>query len=81
MDIESNKEIDTEIDTYAYGWVITALAFLVDALVAARSLILVVIILWEDDFGWSRYELSMLMVIVHVCNGLCTPISGHLVDL
>lgn len=39
-----------------------------------------VIIYWEDDFGWSVSSLSQLMAVTHVCNGLSTPLSGYLID-
>jgi predicted MFS family arabinose efflux permease len=38
-------------------------------------------VLWKDDFKWSYEQLSLLMAIVHVANGLTTPISGHIADL
>lgn len=40
----------------------------------------VVIIYWEEDFGWSVSSLSQLMAVVHICNGLSTPLSGLLID-
>lgn len=41
---------------------------------------MVVIILFEKDLKWSISNLSLVMAIVHICNGLSTPLSGYLVD-
>ncbi len=65
------------------GWCIVATGFLVEALaIGGRSLFLIVILLWaeEDYISWSRSELSGLMALVHICNGLTTPFSGYFVD-
>ena len=71
------------------GWCIVLTGFLVEALaVGGRSLFLIVMLLWEDKGGsntmvalnWTRSELSWLMALVHICNGISTPLSGFLVD-
>ena len=64
-----------------HGWLVILTIFIADALVqGGRALFLVVILLWEEDFGWNITSLSGLMALVHVCNGLFTPLSGHLID-
>jgi len=68
-------------DSEIRGWLIVFVAFLADALsLGGRALFVVVILFWEDEFGWSRSDLSSLMALVHVCNGITTPISGLLID-
>jgi len=63
------------------GWLIVLLMFLADALcLGGRSLFIVVMIYWQDEFGWSRKDLGALIALVHIINGLTTPLSGHLVD-
>lgn len=44
------------------------------------SCLQVVIIYWEEEFGWSVSSLSALMALVHICNGITTPLSGYLID-
>jgi hypothetical protein len=52
------------------GWLIVGVGFMSDFVsMGGRVLIMVVIIYWEEEFGWSRAELSNLMALVHVCNG------------
>ena len=64
-----------------HGWLIILTIFTIDALVSGgRALFLVVILLWEKDFGWNIASLSSLMAVVHVCNGIFTPLSGYLID-
>jgi predicted MFS family arabinose efflux permease len=74
--------VESAISSDKIGWFIVFVAFLTDALsMGGRSIFLVVIVIWESHFGWSRAELSNLMVLVHCMNGIVTPLSGHLVDL
>ena len=52
-----------------------------DALsLGARSLFLVMILQWETDLNWNRENLGGLIAVVHIFNGLFTPIAGHLID-
>ena len=64
-----------------FPWLIVLCCFLVDACsLGGRSLFLVVIILFEKELNWSISNLSLVMAIVHICNGISTPLSGYLVD-
>ena len=52
------------------GWLIVGVGFMSDFVsMGGRVVIMIVIIYWEEEFGWSRAELSNLMALVHVCNG------------
>jgi MFS family permease len=65
------------------GWMIVLVSFFADALsLGGRALFMVVIVLWQSDkdIRWSVSKLSILMAIVHICNGLFTPVSGWLID-
>jgi len=63
------------------GWLIILTIFATDALsLGSRALFLVMILEWEDDLKWNRASLSALMSIVHICNGLFTPVAGFLID-
>ena len=62
-------------------WLIVLCCFLLDAIsLGGRSLFLIVIILFEKDLQWSVSNLSLVMALVHICNGISTPLSGFLVD-
>ncbi len=63
------------------AWFIILTIFAVDALsLGARSLFLVMILQWETDLNWNRENLGGLIAVVHIFNGLFTPIAGHLID-
>ena len=80
VDLVSVEASETE-SISLHGWLVILTIFVTDALVSGgRALFLVVILLWEKDFGWNVASLSGLMAVVHICNGICTPLSGHLID-
>jgi MFS family permease len=64
-----------------YPWLIVLCCFLVDAVsLGGRALFLIVILLFEKDLNWSISNLSLVMAVVHICNGIVTPLSGWFVD-
>ena len=64
-----------------YPWLIVICCFLVDAIsLGGRSLFLIVILLFKKDLNWSIANLSLVMAILHISNGIATPLSGFLVD-
>ena len=63
------------------GWSIVAVAFVADAFsLGGRALFGIVMLFWGDEFGMSTAELSSLMALVHICQGVATPLSGHAAD-
>ena len=63
------------------GWSIVAVAFVADALsLGGRALFGVVMLFWNAEFGMSTAELSSLMALVHIAQGVATPLSGHAAD-
>jgi sugar phosphate permease len=64
-----------------YGWIVVGVTFL--ALLASagiRSLPGVVIKPLEDEFGWDRAGISLVIAISLIGYGLAGPLSGGLVD-
>ena len=82
MDSKVTNEDHSSNHISIRGWSIILTLFLADALsLGGRSLFLILLVVWRDDFGWETSSLSALMAVVHICNGLCTPVSGYLVDI
>ena len=53
------------------GWTIVLCSFLADALsLGARALFVVVLIFWQKEFNWTTSELSGIMSLAHVMQGL-----------
>ena len=64
------------------GWWVVALSFFCDAAaLGSRAFFAVTILLWETEFGLSRAYLSGIGAMVHVLQGVATPIAGHILDL
>ena len=75
--MEGNKKISA-----CRGWAIVACAFICDAFaLGGRSLFAVVLLDWENEFGWSRSELSSSASLLHVFTAIATPAAGHIVDI
>lgn len=63
------------------GWLIILVIFTADALsLGGRALFLVMILEWEKDLNWNRATSAGLMSLVHICNGIFTPVAGYLID-
>jgi predicted MFS family arabinose efflux permease len=63
------------------GWLIILVIFTADALsLGGRALCLVMILEWEKDLNWNRATSAGLMSLVHICNGIFTPVAGYLID-
>lgn len=64
-----------------YGWVVAGITFL--ALLASagfRSTVGLFIVPFEDDFGWSRDQISLAISINLVCYGLMAPFAAAIID-
>ena len=63
------------------GWTIVALGFIIDALAkGGKAIFVVMVLLWGEEFGWSRSQLSLLGALVHISISVMTPVSGTLID-
>ena len=50
-----------------HGWMVIMTIFMADAIcLGGRALFLIVILLFEEEFGWNRGSLSALMAVVRV---------------
>ena len=68
--------------TNGRAWLIVLVSFFADALsLGGRALFSVALLVWEDEFGWTRDFMSSLMSIVHFAMMIATPLSGHVADL
>ena len=64
------------------GWSIVFFSFMADAiLLGSRALFGVVIIFWQEEFGWSKAELSSIIALTHVGQAISTPVGGYCADL
>lgn len=64
-----------------WGWSLVALGFAVDALSkGGKAIFVVMVVIWGEEFGWSRSQLSLLGALVHISIAVMTPISGKLID-
>ena len=64
------------------GWWIVFVSFLADAAsLGGRALFVVIIVFWNKEFGWTRTELSGVMSLAHLMQGILTPISGYCADI
>ncbi len=64
-----------------YGWYIVATTlFIAFVTTGARSSFGIFIIPLEEEFGWSRFTLSLAVGTGFLVNGLTQPIFGHLFD-
>ena len=64
-----------------YGWYIVATTlFLAFVTTGARTSFGIFIIPLEDEFGWSRFTLSIIVGTGFLVNGLTQPIVGHYFD-
>ena len=73
------QDMDVGLSEVSRGWLIVCCGFFVEAFaIGGRSLFLIVLLIFEKDpvMHWTRSELSALMAVVHVCNGISTPLSG-----
>jgi MFS family permease len=65
----------------SFGWAVVALGFCVDSLAkGGKACYLPMVLVFENQFGWSRSQLSILAALVHVFISIMTPISGLLID-
>ena len=64
-----------------YGWyIVFTTMFLALVTTGARSSFGIFIIPLEDEFGWSRFTLSIIVGTGFLVNGLTQPIVGHYFD-
>ncbi len=64
-----------------YGWVIAAVTFLVLLAAAGfRSTVGVFVVPLEDEFGWSRAEVSLAIAINLVFYGLAAPFAAAFME-
>jgi hypothetical protein len=64
------------------GWSIVLFSFLADAiLLGSRALFGVVIIFWQQEFGWTKAELSSIIALTHIGQAISTPVGGYCADL
>ena len=72
---------DPSSSSSCVGWSIVAVAFVADAFsLGGRALFGVVMLFWNSEVSMSTAELSSLMALVHITQGIATPISGHAAD-
>jgi sugar phosphate permease len=64
-----------------YGWIVVAASFLA-MLVAAgtRSIPSVLIVPWQNEFGWSRATISFAIAVQLMLYGLVGPFSAGFID-
>ena len=64
-----------------YGWyVVAAVTFIVFVTVGARNAFGVFVIPMSDEFGWSRFTISMAAATGVLLNGLSQPFMGRVFD-
>ena len=64
-----------------YGWYIVAVTmFIALVTTGARNSFGIFIIPLEEEFGWSRFTLSIAVGTGFLVNGLTQPIAGHYFD-
>ena len=64
-----------------YGWYIVAVTmFIALVTTGARNSFGIFIIPMEEEFGWSRFTLSIAVGTGFLVNGLTQPIAGHFFD-
>ena len=64
-----------------YGWfVVAALTFTVFVTMGARNAFGVFVVPMEQEFGWSRFNISIAAALGMLANGLIQPFAGQLFD-
>jgi MFS family permease len=64
------------------GWSIVFISFVADALcLGARALFVIIILFWQKEFGWTTTQLSGIISLAHIMQGIFTPISGYASDI
>ena len=75
-----NETVNRKPGIY-YGWyIVFTTMFLALVTTGARSSFGIFIIPLEDEFGWSRFTLSIIVGTGFLVNGLTQPIVGHYFD-
>jgi len=64
-----------------YGWyVVAAVFFIVFVTTGARSAFGVFVVPMSDEFGWSRFTISVAAALGVLVNGLTQPFAGRILD-
>ncbi|HIN04812.1 MAG TPA: MFS transporter, partial [Dehalococcoidia bacterium] len=72
---------DTKKPGTYYGWfVVAALTFTVFVTMGARNAFGVFVVPMEEEFGWSRFNISIAAALGMLANGLIQPFAGQLFD-